>query len=130
VILTAEIREKLITLAKARAEPLANCVAASVPFGHLVDDLPREALYALIAVLAEGADRPVLHVVVEAPNAEDPEDESAAVPEPVPFRLRHAHSEFRRYTREGIARPDMPVEVSDGEDKYQALMHRRGRAAA
>jgi hypothetical protein len=45
-------------LARARslAIPVASCVAAGIGTGHLTDDLSRDELLALVAVLAEAAD--------------------------------------------------------------------------
>lgn len=126
MILTPAAREELITLAKSRAEPVANCVAASVPFGHLVDGLPREGLYALIAVLAEGADRCLLHQVVTA-TEDGPAGDVPPVAEPVPLRLRRAHAEYERYRKGGIAREDMPLLVCRGEAEYQEDYNRRRR---
>lgn len=129
MILTQAVREQLIALAKSRAEPVANCVAASVPFGHLVHDLPREGLYALVAVLAEGADRRRLHQVVSATD-DGPAEDIPQLPVPEPKRLQQAHAEFERYRKAGIAREDMPLRVSRGEAEYQAHAKQRQRLKA
>jgi hypothetical protein len=65
---TAAERAALIVRAKALAVPVASCVRAGIPHGHLTAALSRDELQALIVVLAESASPERLHAVTRAPG--------------------------------------------------------------
>lgn len=82
--LTPADRDALIARAKRLAVPVASRVAARIHPGHLIGDLSREELLALVVVLAEAADPVTLRTVAQA-SEDGPEAATVSVmPRQVP----------------------------------------------
>lgn len=110
--LTPADRGALVARAKSLAVPVTSCVAARIPPAHLIGDMTRDELAALVIVLAEAVDPVRLRAVAAAgEDEEDPEDE----------RLRQAHAKAMNLRRMG--RP-VPMLLRAAENDY----HKRRRA--
>jgi len=110
-----------VVAAKRIAVPVVSCVRADIRFGHLTQNLSREGLLALVAVLAASADNVKLKAVTQAPGDQGlpPGDEEEA--------LRAAHAEYVRLRRAGF---DVPFEARVADGEYRAGVRRRKAEAA
>lgn len=107
--LTPAERAALTATAKSKAIPVASCVAARIPPAHIVGDMTRDELLALVIVLAEAVDTATLRAVVQAVDYDyTPADPAArqrvahaeavrlrAAHQPVPLVIRHLDSAYR-----------------------------------
>lgn len=113
--MTPAKRNALIIRAKGLAIPVASCVRAQLQPGHLLNNLTREELLALIVVLADCSSPRRLRAVTQAPGDEGlpVEDRQAMlraahaeytrllrVKQPIPGKLRLLNSEYRRVNKE------------------------------
>jgi hypothetical protein len=109
-----------VVAAKRVATPVVSCVRADIRFGHLTQNLSREGLLALVAVLAECADLERLRAVTEAPGDEGMPPLSR---EDV---LRRAHAEYTRLIRAGLP---VPARIRFLHNEYRVTNKRRREAA-
>ena len=116
---SAAERAALIARAKSLAVPVASCVAARIRTDHLIGELSRDGLAALVLVLADAVDPVALRVV--AAMTEDGPD---ITDEDVMLRKAHAHAQALR-----DAGMQVPSRVAVLERRYQKRV-REKRAAA
>lgn len=120
--MTPADRESLIGMAKRAATPVASCVAARVAPAHIIGDMTRAELRALVIVLAEAVDHALLRAVVEADDRAGADGGGPGEP----ARLRAAHAEAGRLRRDGMV---VPTSIRILDNAYHAAL-REARAAA
>lgn len=122
--MTPADRESLIGMAKRAATPVASCVAARVAPAHIIGDMTRAELKALVIVLAEAVDHALLRTVVETGDG----GAAGGGGPGEPARLRAAHAEAGRLRRDGMV---VPTSIRILDNAYhEALRAARAAAAA
>lgn len=121
--MTPAVRAALIARAKAKAIPVASCVAASLRPDHLFADVAPEdlegILKALVVILAEAADPGVLRAVVSVSDDDGRPDLSRHQ-----ARLRKAHTEVVQLRK---ARKPVPERLRVLDNAYR-LGQKKARA--
>lgn len=116
--MTPADRAAAVVRAKQIASPVVSCVRADVRIGHLTEQLDRDGLLALVAVLAASADPHRLRAVCEAPG------DQGMPPIGRDAILRQARREADRLRNQGA---DVPYQVRILEAEYWREMKRRQR---
>jgi hypothetical protein len=112
-------RVALIARAKSIAIPVASCVAARVRPDHLIGDLSRDELAALVLVLADAADPVALRAVTQAT-----EDGPDITDEDIRLRKAHAHAQALRDAGKAV-----PARVRALDRQYRVRTDARRMAA-
>lgn len=119
--LTPADRDALVARAKSLAVPVTSCVAARIPPAHLIGDMTRDELAALVIVLAEAVDPVRLRTTVRAV------DDGAPGLTDLDLKCRAAHTEAGRLRSRRLP---VPPAVSRLDGIYRSRLKATRKADA